>query len=148
MGERKKAQTRVRAGAARNGSFWSYRLVRFNDAHLGECFIVCEVRFEDGKPVTRNEGAIVCGSTIEEANGARIMLLDAFKRPPIDESEFACSESEAEQEVARSEAVETFIRALPWSADNGHRFTLDEVKTLVAGNIRNFAASLPNSAVK
>lgn len=47
--------------------------------------------------------------------------------------------TDAEQDTAReiewSEGVEAYIRALPWSSD-----ATDEVKTLVAGNIRAYAA--------
>ena len=77
-----------------DGSFWSYRLVQFDDKE-GPFFKVCEVFFRDHKPYARNDGAIICGDTIEEANGVRVMMLDAFKRPPINDTVFGAPTSDS-----------------------------------------------------
>lgn len=38
--------------------------------------------------------------------------------------------------------VESYLRNLNWSADDGHRYSRDEMITLVHGNIRGFAAKV------
>jgi len=44
------------------------------------------------------------------------------------------------QEIAETERVESYIRSIVWTDLGGSEYTIDEVRTLVAGNIRAFAA--------
>jgi hypothetical protein len=78
------------AGRGNSGRWWSYRLVRFAEAGVdgGDFFEVCEVYFDGETPTARTDGVNVCGDTVEEANKVRVMLLTAFKYPPIDNTMF------------------------------------------------------------